>query len=587
MPVTRFFVPSVVVKNVSKKAVRVVGRVVIDPGQTVDLYRALDVPVELFEDQIIKNLEKPHGDLYFESQITGNIVIITLKLTSFYYSVVSPVNINAVNDYSPGLIPSAVNDDEFEWISAAGFTVEPPLVLDGTNLYMPPASGSSDGYLSKEDWARFNASARGALRIWQYQDFSASVSSSVTLSAFENGSGLSFNSSYIIDGTAAVVLVSDNSRPPTTTLTFPASVLPGNRVTVTSHIGTTVVFNSAPESTLNVRVFFLVSLPANVALPNDYQESPQFTNDATLDYLDDVYVNQNADETVYGSKTFDDVTVFDSTIQYTVNPVDGYYLQSDASGNASWAPVTGGGGGGTITGASNVGTEGFGVFAQVNGATLEFKNVAANSSNVLVTQDLNDNIKVDVDLTQLGLSLNLDGYFSLTDDETVGGHTTFDPTTSTDPAFTITPDISAPTTNVSDGSVTYVGGIQYNYDGTRAKWLSNDRKFLTAGRSSNNVSNAYLEVDQSIASSDAGYRLLRDGTITGMWAQTRDVETWTFEIRRNSVTTPISSLSIVAARGDSSSITNIDVLQDDEIQFYVNGTAVSKPVVGIEVAWRI
>jgi len=64
MAVDRFFTPSVVVKNISNKAVRLIGQVTIKPGQTLDLYESLDISVELFEDQILKNLERPNGDLY-------------------------------------------------------------------------------------------------------------------------------------------------------------------------------------------------------------------------------------------------------------------------------------------------------------------------------------------------------------------------------------------------------------------------------------------------------------------------------------------------------------------------------------------
>ena len=350
MAVDRFFTPSVVVKNISNKAVRLIGQVTIKPGQTLDLYESLDISVELFEDQILKNLERPNGDLYRESQIKRSIVIQTLVLTSFHYSIVSPSNINAINNYAPGLIPSAIDDELFQWVSTAGITVDAPLQLSGSVISIPPATGAADGFLAKEDWARFDASVKGAMRIWQYQDFAAPVGGSVTITAFENGSGLAFNAGYILDGTASVVLVSDTSRPPTTTLAFPASLLPSNRVIVSSHIGTTAVFNSTPESTLNVRVFYLISLPATAKLPNDYQEDPEFLNDSSLDYLDDLYVNQNEDEVIYGAKTFSNAATFDGALKYTVNPVDGYYLKSDAAGNAIWAEVVATGG----TGATNL-----------------------------------------------------------------------------------------------------------------------------------------------------------------------------------------------------------------------------------------
>ena len=347
MAVSRFFVPSVVIRNItSSKTVRIL-QVPIKPGQTVDLYRALNVPIELFEFQIIKALEKPYGDLYVEQEIKGSIQILVLDLITFSYSKVAPANIIATNSWFPGARLEPISEDEFEWVPKT--TVEGPLELSVDNVIsLPPATGVQDGYLTKEDWLRFNASVKGALRIWQYQDFAAPAGGSVALSAFENGSGAAFNSSYIIDDTATVVLTSDSAKPPTTTLTFPGSILPGNRVTVSSHIGTTVVFNSSPDASLNVRVFYLISLPATVALPNDYQEDPEFLNDSSLDYLDDLYVNKNLDESIYGVKTFEGSVVLNSGLKFTTSPVAGYFLKSDALGNASWAAVAGGGGDGYV-----------------------------------------------------------------------------------------------------------------------------------------------------------------------------------------------------------------------------------------------
>jgi len=585
MALDRFFTPSVVVKNISKKAVRLIGQVTIKPGETIDLYRAMDVTVELFEDQILKNLERPYGDLYVEQEIKGSIQILNLSLLSFYYSIVSPSNIKAINSFAPGLVPAAVDAENFEWVSAAGITVVSPLVLTGNAISLPPADGTTDGYLSKEDWLRFNASVKGAIRIWQYQDFTAPVLTNLTLSSFENGTGLSFNASYIVDDTAAIVLVSNSSRPPTATLTFPVNLLPGNRVNVSSHIGTTVVLDQAPDISLNCRVFYLISLPATIALPNDYQEDPEFLNDSSLDYLDDLYVNQNAAESVYGSKTFEDSSIFNSAIRYSVNPIDGYFLKSDALGNASWAAVAAGGGTGDVTDAANIGIDGYGVFSSKNGSILEFKNVAPGSDNIGITSDIS-HVFVDTNLDAIVKNIGLDGYFYLSDDEIVTGHTTFNPSALTDPAFTITPDISVPTTNVSDGSMTIVGGILYVRDTTRGKWLSLERKFLTAGRNAN-VSNAYLRIDQQVPSNITGYRALRDGTITGLWAQTRANETWTFQIRRNGTVVAIASLSIIAASGNVDTAVNVDVNAGDEIQFYASGIRIGRPVVGLEIAWRI
>jgi len=135
-----------------------------------------------------------------------------------------------------------------------------------------------------------------------------------------------------------------------------------------------------------------------------------------------------------------------------------------------------------------------------------------------------------------------------------------------------------------EGNVEFKGGILYAYDATRSKWLSVDRATYMATRNNAGATNVYLRVGEGIATSKTGVRMLRDGTITGLFAQTNGAESWTFEVRRSG--SVIASLVISAASGDQATDTNVDVSQGDEIQFYCNGTAISYPVAGIEVAWR-
>lgn len=134
------------------------------------------------------------------------------------------------------------------------------------------------------------------------------------------------------------------------------------------------------------------------------------------------------------------------------------------------------------------------------------------------------------------------------------------------------------------GNVEFKGGVLYAYDSTRTKWLSVDRVTYTAGRRQNRATNIYMRVSDGVPTSATGIRMLRDGTITGIFAQTRVAESWTFEVRRNG--SVIASLVMTAVAGNQATTVNVDVSQGDEIQFYCNGTDISFPVGGIEVAWR-
>jgi hypothetical protein len=145
-------------------------------------------------------------------------------------------------------------------------------------------------------------------------------------------------------------------------------------------------------------------------------------------------------------------------------------------------------------------------------------------------------------------------------------------------------DVSPPTG--VDGKTSFIGGILYVYDGTRSKWLSVERQMWWAARNGN-ATNLYLRGPDGLASSSTGYRAMRNGTIVGLVAQTDSAHTWTLEVRKNGVVTPIASLTLTAVAGSSTTSTNVDISAGDEIQLYCNGTAVPQPLAAVEIAWRV
>lgn len=73
-------------------------------------------------------------------------------------------------------------------------------------------------------------------------------------------------------------------------------------------------------------------------------------------------------------------------------------------GDGTWATPAGGGGGETNT-VSNVGTGGVGVYKQKTGVNFEFKNIAAGSNKISVTNDAaNNEVDIDVNTANLGLA---------------------------------------------------------------------------------------------------------------------------------------------------------------------------------------
>ena len=82
----------------------------------------------------------------------------------------------------------------------------------------------------------------------------------------------------------------------------------------------------------------------------------------------------------------------------------------DASGSPKLVASTffkkaSGGGGGSVNSASNVGVGGVGLFYQLNGDDLEFKNINAGSNKVSVTNDAPD-LEVDIDVVPSNININ-------------------------------------------------------------------------------------------------------------------------------------------------------------------------------------
>ncbi|SFR89764.1 hypothetical protein, partial [Maribacter stanieri] len=151
----------------------------------------------------------------------------------------------------------------------------------------------------------------------------------------------------------------------------------------------------------------------------------------------------------------------------------------------------------------------------------------------------------------------------------------------------IEPSTSTPTgTSGGQMFVSNDDGILYIYDGTRSKWLSIDRTMVGWGRNSNNTSNEYLRQFNGALSNQNGWRMVRNGTITAISAQSDIDQTWTFEVRKNDATTVIASITMTGIQGNHNNTLNVDINEGDFIQAYCNGTSVDYPETLIEIAWR-
>lgn len=195
-------------------------------------------------------------------------------------------------------------------------------------------------------------------------------------------------------------------------------------------------------------------------------------------------------------------------------------------------------------------------------------------------------------LTQNNFDLNFDANtLVVSGDDNRVGIGTANPTAQLDIESTgvpleIKPSPSTPT-GTQPGQI-FMGddGILYAYDGNRSKWLSVDRNLIGWGRSSGSTSNEYLRQFNGSPSNLNGWRIIRDATMTGITVQTGGIHSWTLEIRKNNVLSPITSFTIVSSNGAHNNNLNIDLNEGDFLQAYLNGLAVSHPQALIEIAWR-
>lgn len=122
-------------------------------------------------------------------------------------------------------------------------------------------------------------------RVWLYQDFVAGSGPNLTLSDNDNGSGLSFDSLSVVDGSA--VVTTGGGEP----IFSNTAELPSQLVSVQSHTGTAVVLDGTPAVGEGVvRVWYLYAMPL-ADFPNDAELAPRFVKEERSQFLDTRFLN--------------------------------------------------------------------------------------------------------------------------------------------------------------------------------------------------------------------------------------------------------------------------------------------------------
>lgn len=174
--------------------------------------------------------------------------------------------------------------------------------------------------------------------------------------------------------------------------------------------------------------------------------------------------------------------------------------------------------------------------------------------------------------------------------ENVTGVWKFSGSVSTDPNMYLADKAAAPTTQLGAAGEIPVASISnmlaiYDKTNSRNRFLGVARQYMTfSGRDSANNSNEYLRVGL-FTSNQAGIRLMRNATLTGISAQTNGAETWNVRVRKNGVVTDLATLVLSAVSGAQDEY-NVDFDAGDSVEVYLDGTQIDRPLVTLEFRER-
>jgi len=100
-----------------------------------------------------------------------------------------------------------------------------------------------------------------------------------------------------------------------------------------------------------------------------------------------------------------------------------------------------------------------------------------------------------------------------------------------------------------------------------------------SGARDGNATNTYLDGPGGVPMDITGIILPFDSTLLAISASSKDPETWTAEIHVGLSLVTGAALSIVAARTGTLTGLSIAFSTGDELQYYVNGSNVNRPVI--------
>jgi hypothetical protein len=176
-------------------------------------------------------------------------------------------------------------------------------------------------------------------------------------------------------------------------------------------------------------------------------------------------------------------------------------------------------------------------------------------------------------------------------DEVITGVWEFQGGATSEPSMYLTDKASAPSTVLGAAGQIPMAMINnklavYDKSNSRSKWLSvHHEHVMFTGRNSMNNSNEYAMIGM-FSSFETGFRLHENMTLVGIKIQCADNATFTARVRKNDSATNVASLAVAAAKGAQDATLNVDFSQGDEIQVFIDGTSVARPIIVLEFAQK-
>lgn len=322
-----------VVKNISKRAVKLLGRATLPPsGEPCDLFEVIP---NLSEILIVDALRQPAGELY-QRKLEGQIEILECDLVIFNNANVKPVlNISGITTLN----------------------AEHPLVFKDGQLKMQQANEYNDGFLSKFDFIDLKRQSF-KITVWQYQDFEAVSDLTLKISQFNN---FNFDANAIVNGSAFVVDANNQDNLVYRGSVFQKMIGKADAVKVQNHVKDTVLLDSKVPDGKTLRVYFLVS-----ALPHDLNSNkvlpvvPDVARRARIEVIEANTVESGKSSVVAGEKRFINKTIFANVgvgcdpgelalsvdgdikgkrLSVTDGAKAGHVLTSNSLGDATWKTI--------------------------------------------------------------------------------------------------------------------------------------------------------------------------------------------------------------------------------------------------------